>query len=347
MGYLLDALADCSRQLHTLPARPQSFAPEPQNAMPWFLCTLSIIGVLTLAPSALAGSSGPILSRRFLIEPNQLPGLLKQPETVLLAAQSKLEVVDSGFVNNAIPIDVDALTMFSEEPGIFTDLAAWAQYIGSFGIGNRSIVVIYDDGELKFASRVRFLLNYFGVRSALLVNGGFNALTPLIEDGRLSVTPPGIPLSVTFDVGIKDRPIHLLDRDAVAAVLGDPAVALVDFRTPAEFAGCLLLPGINRGGHIPGARNLPVEQLLTPQIDNGLLGFLDRPAKLQAIFRNFGLRLNDRIIVYCMDGAKSSLAAGALIDAGYTNVSLYYLSYLDWQSDSADLVESIGPCPSD
>jgi hypothetical protein len=48
-----------------------------------------------------------------------------------------------------------------------------------------------------------------------------------------------------------------------------------------------------------------------------------------------------------MDGAKSSLAAGALIDAGYTNVSLYYLSYLDWQSDSADLVESIGPCPSD
>jgi 3-mercaptopyruvate sulfurtransferase SseA len=62
------------------------------------------------------------------------------------------------------------------------------------------------------------------------------------------------------------------------------------------------------------------------------------------IFFAFDLRRPDRIIVYCQDGAKSSLAATALIDAGYTDVSLYYLSYLDWQDNPSNPVESIGPC---
>lgn len=311
----------------------------------WTFPLISLAVLLFSAPVLSAGDAPPPPSPRFLIAPNRLPAMLKKGGVILLSAQSKGEVAESGFVNDAIPIDVDDLTTMSEEPGIFTDFTAWSQYIGSFGIDNRSTVIVYDDGELKFASRVRFLLNYFGVRRAYLLNGGFNALAALIADGRLSITPPGVPVEASFDISIQDRPIHLVDRDTVAAVVGSTSATLVDVRTPAEFAGCLLLPEITRGGHIPGARNLPVEQLLTPQADNDLLGFLDRPAKLNSIFRRFGLRINDRIIVYCMDGAKSSLAAGALIDAGFRNISLYYLSYLDWQSDPADLVESIGPCP--
>ncbi|MGH7813116.1 MAG: sulfurtransferase [Candidatus Binataceae bacterium] len=313
------------------------------------LPALLIAGTLAPAPAVLAGDPTPQLSRRFIVEPNQLPGLLKRGGVVLLSAQSKGEVAEAGFVNNAIPIDVDALTTMSEIPGIFSDNAAWDEYIGSFGIDNRSTAIVYDDGELKFASRVRFLLNYFGVRRTLLVNGGFNAMARSISDGRLTLTSPGTPSTATFDVSIKDQPIHLVDQATVLGVLGNPAVSLADVRTPAEFAGCLLLPGIDRGGHIPGARNLPIEELLTSQsgAESGLIAFLDRPGKLNSTFRQFQLRPNDRIIVYCQDGAKSSLAATALIDAGYKNVSLYYLSYLDWQSNPDNLVESIAPCPSD
>jgi thiosulfate/3-mercaptopyruvate sulfurtransferase len=96
---------------------------------------------------------------------------------------------------------------------------------------------------------------------------------------------------------------------------------------------------------LPGARNLPIENLLTPQTDDTDFSFLDSPHDLRAIFRNFGLGIHDRIIAYSHDDAKSSLAAVSLIDAGFNNVSLYYLSYLDWQENPSNPVESISPCP--
>jgi 3-mercaptopyruvate sulfurtransferase SseA len=191
---------------------------------------------------------------------------------------------------------------------------------------------------------VRFLLDHFGVRRAFLLNGGFNALQPLIANGKLSLTPPGVITPASFQVQVQDHPIHLVDQQTVFSVLGDPSVTLLDVRTPAEFDGCLLLPGIKRGGHIPGARNLPLENILTPQVTNPDLFLLDAPAELYSIFLTFELHRHDRIIVYCQDGAKSSLAAMALIEGGYTDVSLYYLSYLDWQDNPTDPVESIGPC---
>src|ERR1019366_4762380 len=258
--------------------------------------------------SSMSVSNG--LSRRFLIEPHNLRAMLRHSGVVLLSAQSALEIANPGFVNNAIPVDVDQLTDFGQTPGAFSNLAGWAQLFGALGITARSTVIVYDDGELKFASRVRFLLDHFGVRRAFLLNGGFNALQPLIANGQLSLTPPGSITPASFQVQVQDHPIHLVDRQTVSSVLGDPSVTLFDVRTPAEFDECLLLPGIKRGGHIPGARNLPLEDIFTPQPTNHDLFLLDEPAKLYSIFLAATLHRHNRIIVYCVycqDGAKSSL----------------------------------------
>jgi thiosulfate/3-mercaptopyruvate sulfurtransferase len=294
-----------------------------------------------------SGSSGPgrpHLSSAFVLPPASLPAALHGTGVVLMSAQSALEIAPPGFVNHAIAVDVDALTRFSESPGGFVNFAGWAAMFGALGVSTSSEVIVYDDGEMKFAARVRFLLFYFGVRSTFIVNGGFAAMQPLIAAHQLTVTAPGTLVPATFTVSVQDSPIHLLQRGEVAAVLGNPAVTLLDVRTLAEFKGCKLLPGITRGGHIPGARNLPVEQLLTPQIAQPQFSLLDSPLALLAVFTGFGLHTTDRIIVYCQDGAKSSLGSTALIDAGFTDVSLYYLSYLDWQKDPADPVEAIRPC---
>ena len=196
---------------------------------------------------------------------------------IVLSAQSSWRS-KSGFVNGAIPVDVDALTDFCETADAFTNFAGWEELFGALGITTKSTVIVYDDGELKFASRVRFLLDYFGVRRAFLVNGGFNALQPLIASGKLTVTTPGPITPATFAVAVQDRPIHLVDQQLVSSVLGDPAVTLLDVRTSAEYDGCLLLPGIKRGGHIPGARNLPLINFFTPQTTKPDFFFLDAPA---------------------------------------------------------------------
>jgi thiosulfate/3-mercaptopyruvate sulfurtransferase len=316
-----------------------------------FRSALLLFPLMVIVAGCGSGSSGSAstsdatgLSRRYLIEPRNLPAMLRRSRVVLLSAQSALEIANPGFVNDAVPVDVDALTDFSETPGAFSNFAGWAQLFGALGITANSTVIVYDDGELKFASRVRFLLAYFGVRRAFLVNGGFNALQPLIASGELFTTTPGPIMPATFGPEVKDSPIHLVDQQLVLSVLGDPSVTLVDVRTPAEYDGCVLLPGIKRGGHIPGARNLPLINLFTPQVSDPSFFLLDQPARLRSIFVNFGLRPHDRIIVYCHDGAQSSLVAMAFIEAGYTDIALYYLSYLDWQDNPANPVESIGPC---
>jgi thiosulfate/3-mercaptopyruvate sulfurtransferase len=303
---------------------------------------------MTGCGSGSSESAGPSngQSSEFVLAADKLPRALTRSDVVLLSAQSAIEISNPGFVNNAVPVDVDAITSFGQQPGAFTDYSGWAQIFGSLGISAASTVIVYDDGEMKFASRVRFLVHYFGARRTYIVNGGYNALLPLIADGQLTETQPGTPASAIFDVTIHDSPIHLVQQEDVAAVLGDPQVTLLDVRTQAEYDGCLLLPGITRGGHIPGARNLPVEQLLEPQSSDSQFSFLQSPPSLFGIFFAFDLLRPQRIIVYCQDGAKSSLAATALIDAGYIDVSLYYLSYLDWQDNPSNPVESIGPCNS-
>lgn len=305
------------------------------------LMAMGLVGCGSGSP----GENVPFLSSAFVLPAGGLPAALQGTGVVLMSAQSRLEIAPPGFVNDAIAVDVDALTKFSESPGAFENFAGWSAIFGSLGVSNRSEVIVYDDGEMKFAARVRFLLYYFGVRSTFMVNGGFAALRPLITAHQLIETPPAIPVPATFAVSVQDTPIHLVQRREVAAALGNPAVTLLDFRTEAEFDGCLLLPGIKRGGHIPGARNLPVERLLMLQTGDPRFSLLDSPLALFAVFTGFGLQSEDRIIAYCQDGAKSSLAATALIDAGFTDVSLYYLSYLDWQSDDSDPVEAVRPCP--
>ncbi len=305
---------------------------------------LTILAAIGCGSGSSGTSAAPTLSSRFVIPVDRLPGALDHKGVVLLSVQGSGEISEPGFVNDAIPVDESALRVFSETPGAFTNFSAWAQIFGKLGLSDNSEVILYDDGEMKFASRVRFLLYYFGVRRTFIVNGGYNAMKPLIADGRLTETPPGTPTLTTFQVKIRNNPIHLVNRQDVFAVLGDPDVTLVDVRTVGEFDGCVLLPGITRGGHIPGARNLPIENLLTPQTSDPDFSFLDSPPDLREIFRNFGLSSHDRIIAYCHDGAKSSLAAVSLIDAGYKDVSLYYLSYLDWQKDPSDPVESVSPC---
>ena len=54
---------------------------------------------------------------------------------------------------------------------------------------------------------------------------------------------------------------------------------------------------------------------------------------MQALFLGAGLSPEDSLIVYCHDGAKSSLAATLLVQAGYSRVGLYYLSYRDWSQN--------------
>jgi thiosulfate/3-mercaptopyruvate sulfurtransferase len=261
-----------------------------------------------------------------------LPAILAQFNPVVLAVQTKLAARPVGYIRGAVAVDEDQWTTGSISQRHLDDLTMWSRLIGGLGVDAQRMVVVYDDGELKFASRIRYLLAHYGVRRAVLVNGGWQALAPLVQRGPLQGQPAATqPVRRPFMARVIEPPIPIVGRADVAHALGQPTTMIIDVRSPQEYAGTLLLPPVTRGGHVPGAINLPFPNLLVPGRANQLMA----PSDLKRVFRSHGIDPAKRIIVYCQDGARSSLVALALVEAQYSSVALYYLSYADWQSDPA------------
>ena len=93
--------------------------------------------------------------------------------------------------------------------------------------------------------------------------------------------------------------------------LGD--VTLIDVRTGVEFSGTGGYPCCARHGHIPGARHVPVEDILDADDVRALVG---EPEDAE-------------IVVYCHSGGRSARAAAVLREAGY-NARNYGGSWHEW-----------------
>jgi thiosulfate/3-mercaptopyruvate sulfurtransferase len=100
-----------------------------------------------------------------------------------------------------------------------------------------------------------------------------------------------------------------VDRAGVEA-----ADLVVDVREPEEYAGAVL-HGEARGGHIPGARSIPWQRLLT---------------------EDPGIPVSSRIVVYCTGGVRSGMAWLMLRQRGYANVSNYDGSWWEWAREGGD-----------
>lgn len=173
-----------------------------------------------------------------------------------------------------------------------------------------------DDGGMTEAARVWFVLQYFGLPASVL-NGGLPALGARPVEAASCATAPVL------------RPgagrVGLMDRDRLKADLGD--VRVFDTRTEAEFTGTDR-KGNPRGGHLPGAANLPHDRLL----DGGRLRPADDLADLLSAAGIDGAR---PIVSHCNGGGRGALAALAALLAGHPDVRLYYLSFADWAADAS------------
>jgi thiosulfate/3-mercaptopyruvate sulfurtransferase len=107
--------------------------------------------------------------------------------------------------------------------------------------------------------------------------------------------------------------------DQLAALLADNAVNLVDVRTPTEYAGMAGHHCDPVQGHIPGAVNIELEQLL----------HADRRKELEALLEERGIDPAKPIVVYCHSGSRSGIAATALNQAGFETVN-YHGSWHEW-----------------
>ncbi|MFE1603330.1 sulfurtransferase [Methylobacterium sp. ID0610] len=201
----------------------------------------------------------------------------------------------------------------------------WRTLIGNLGVDGQRPVAVYDDGRMTEAARVWFILQRFGVPTAVL-DGGWLALTA--QPAFQSETEPVVPTPVTLATAPGEHgPVGLVTRKELRDQLG-AGTQVFDARTAAEFAGKDLRRNA-RGGHLPGARRVGHADLLTAD------GRMKQPQELRAMLEGAGFHPGERIVTHCDGGGRAALAALAAVQAGFTQVDTYYLSFSDWATDES------------
>ncbi len=207
--------------------------------------------------------------------------------------------------------------------------AEMEELLGNAGVSSDTTIVLYGDNNNWFAAWAFWQIRYYGHNSIQLMNGG---RAKWLAEGRPLTTDVPSPAATTYTVSDPDESIRAY-RDQVLAGVGGGSISLVDVRSPQEFSGELLAPpnlpqeGSQRGGHIPGAANIPWGQAAN---EDGTFKSADELAEL---YGGKGIDGGRETIAYCRIGERSSHTWFVLTQLlGYANVRNYDGSWTEWGS---------------
>ena len=215
--------------------------------------------------------------------------------------------------------------------GIRRDIAGredFSKLLSESGIGPDTTVVLYGDNNNWFAAWAYWQLKLYGHKDVRILNGGRKFW---LDNGlALSVDEP--PVAATgYQLPEADFSLRAY-RDDILPRLGDPELALVDVRSPAEFNGEIIAPpGMSetaqRAGHIPGAASIPWAQQVR---EDGTFKSAD---ELTALYAAKGISGHRDIVAYCRIGERSSLSWFVLHELlGFQRVRNYDGSWTEWGS---------------
>jgi thiosulfate/3-mercaptopyruvate sulfurtransferase len=212
----------------------------------------------------------------------------------------------------------------------FVDAEAFGRLMEEKGISNDTTVVLYGDKSNWWAAYAFWFLRYNGHADVRLMNGGRQKW---LAEGRPLATEAVHPPRGRYRVPYRDASIRAFAPDVLQHLLRvkDGAGALVDVRSPAEYSGEKLhMPeypqeGALRGGHVPGAVNVPWAKAV--EADGTF-----RPADaLRDLYGSLGVTPDKDVVAYCRIAERSSHTWFVLkYLLGYPRVRNYDGSWTEW-----------------
>jgi thiosulfate/3-mercaptopyruvate sulfurtransferase len=263
-----------------------------------------------------------------LVDTEWLAQHASDPKVRLIEVDVDTTSYDSGHIKGAIGLNWK--TELQQQP--VRDAISKEQLEGLFsrlGIANDDTVVAYGDNNNWFAAWAFWLLKYYGHADVRLMNGG---RAKWVAEGRELVTDKASYPATTYTAKTPDASVRAL-RDLVMDATKRADRQLVDVRSPKEFSGELLAPenlpqeGAQRGGHIPGAKNIPWSQAVK---EDGTFKSAD---ELRELYGAKGVAPERETIAYCRIGERSSHTWFVLTYLlGYPKVRNYDGSWTEWGS---------------
>lgn len=205
--------------------------------------------------------------------------------------------------------------------------AALEDLLGKSGISNDTTILLYGDNNNWFAAYAFWQLKYYGHKDVRLIDGGrkkWVAEKRQLTTDAVKVTP------TTYHAAQPDESIRAYRKEVAATLDKSSAASLVDVRSVDEFTGKVIAPpGMSetaqRGGHIPGAANIPWSQAAN---EDGTFKSADA---LKQLYEGKGVNGNGEVISYCRIGERSAHSWFALkYLLGYKNVKNYDGSWTEW-----------------
>lgn len=194
------------------------------------------------------------------------------------------------------------------------------------GIGNDTTVILHGDNNNWFAAWALWQMKIYGHRDVRLMNGGRRKW---LSEGR-ELTTDVVPVApAEYHAEEPDFSMRALLPEVMGAMRMNSA-RLVDVRSSSEFTGEILAPpGLpetcQRGGHVPGARNIPWGAACN---DDGTFRSAE---ELTRLYAQQGIDGSKAIIAYCRIGERSSHTWFVLkYLLGFEDVKNYDGSWTEW-----------------
>jgi thiosulfate/3-mercaptopyruvate sulfurtransferase len=250
---------------------------------------------------------------------------LDDPGLVVAESDEDILLYETGHVPGAVKLDWHT-ELNDPVTRDYVDGAGFARLMSGKGISRDTTLVLYGDKNNWWAAYALWVCSLFEHPDVRLMDGG---RAKWLAEGRAVSTETPERKGTSYPVVQRDDTRLRAYRQDVLAHLGKP---MIDVRSPGEYTGELLhMPdypqeGAVRGGHIPGATNVPWARAAAED------GTFRTRAELETIYREeAGVRPDDDIVVYCRIGERSSHTWFVLRHLlGYPHVRNYDGSWTEW-----------------
>lgn len=293
------------------------------------LIIAAVIGLTTVASPAVLSAPKAASSVSTIVDTAFVQDALKHGAIVWDTRSA--DAYNKGHIPGAVNIGEIGKVLRRDNDEDYIALADMEKILGAAGIDPAKEIIVYGDKGNPFVYFGLTTVQYLGGKQGRIYHGGIDDWKAA---GQALSTEPTKLAPVTLNM----KPaagITVTTSDVVKAVKRKN-VQIVDVRTPGEYSGEDIRA--IRGGHIPGAVNIPFEQnwadpqtpakLAKKQVANkdGLaLKSHDDLMKLYA-----RLDPNKETVVYCQSGVRASETAAVMKDLGFKKVRVYDSSWLGY-----------------